>query len=118
MTSLPKINPKKETAKIVKFIKKTFREQKIEKAVIGLSGGIDSALAFTLLTKTLKSKQIIALYLPYSMPFFKNKDKNYQNIKRLLKKNRFPGKNFCIRDKAGRPTLYSAQSPKPACQNY
>jgi len=96
MTSLPKINPKSETAKIIRFIKKTFREQKIEKAVIGLSGGIDSAVSFTLLTKALKPKQVIALYLPYSMPLFKKKDKNYQNIQKLLKKNRLPEKNFFL----------------------
>jgi NAD+ synthase len=96
MTSLPKINPKKETEKIIHFIKKTFREQKIEKAVIGLSGGIDSAVSFSLLTRALKPKQIIALYLPYSVPFFKSKDKSYQNIKKLLKKNHFPEKNFFL----------------------
>ena len=96
MTILPKINPKQESKKIIRFIKKTFREQKIEKAVIGLSGGIDSALLFTLLTRALKPKQIIALYLPYSMPFLKNKDVNYRNIKKLLKKNRFPKKNFFV----------------------
>lgn len=94
MTSLPKINPGKETIKIIRFIRKTFRKQKIDKAVIGLSGGIDSTLVFTLLTKALKPKQIITLYLPYSMPFLKKKDKNYQNVKKLLKKNHFPEKNF------------------------
>ena len=83
MKNLLTINSKKETAKIISFIKKTFRQQRIDKVVIGLSGGIDSALAFTLLTKALKSKQIIALYLPYSLPLFKSKDKNYQNIKKL-----------------------------------
>jgi len=96
MKNLLTINPKKETKKIIGFLKQTFRKQKIEKAVIGLSGGIDSALAFTLLIKALKPKQIIALYLPYSMPFFKNKDGNYQNIKKLLKKNRFSEKNFYV----------------------
>jgi len=96
MTILPKISPKQESKKIIRFIKKTFREQRIEKAVIGLSGGIDSAVSFTLLTQAIKSKQIIVLYLPYSMSFFKKNDKNYQNIKKLLKKNRFPEKNFFV----------------------
>lgn len=96
MKNLLSIDPKKETIKIIKFLKKTFREQKIEKAVIGLSGGIDSAVSFTLLAKALKPKQIIALYLPYSMPLLKNKDKNYQNVKKLLKKVRFPEKNFFV----------------------
>lgn len=96
MTILPKISPKQESKKIIRFIKKTFREQRIEKAVIGLSGGIDSAVSFTLLTQAIKSKQIIVLYLPYSMSFFKKNDKNYQNIKKLLKKNRFLEKNFFV----------------------
>ncbi|PIR58385.1 MAG: NAD(+) synthetase, partial [Parcubacteria group bacterium CG10_big_fil_rev_8_21_14_0_10_35_15] len=38
------INPKIETEKIVNFLKKTFEEQKINKVVLGLSGGIDSTV--------------------------------------------------------------------------
>ncbi len=60
------INPQKEKNKIVSFLKKTFQEQKINKAVIGLSGGIDSAVAFYLLKKVLPLKNIFAYHLPYT----------------------------------------------------
>lgn len=59
------INPRQETEKIVSFLKKTFAEQKIENAVIGLSGGIDSTVSFYLLKKTLSPKNIFVVHLPY-----------------------------------------------------
>lgn len=59
------INPKIETEKIVKFLKKTFDEQKIDKVVLGLSGGIDSTVALYLLKKALPSKNIYAVKMDY-----------------------------------------------------
>jgi len=96
MKPLLTINPKLESKKIINFIERTFRQQKKEKAIIGLSGGVDSAVSFTLLVKALKPKQPIVLYLPYSLPFLKNRDVNYRNVKKLVKKIRLPKKNFFI----------------------
>lgn len=63
--NFPIFNPEKEKEKIVSFLKKTFASQKISKAVIGVSGGIDSAVSFTLLREVLKPKNIIIMHLYY-----------------------------------------------------
>ncbi len=51
------INPQQEKEKIVSFLKETFAKQKINHAVIGISGGIDSAVSFSLLKETLKPEE-------------------------------------------------------------
>ena len=50
------MNPKIETEKIVKFIRKYFKDNKIGGVVIGISGGKDSAVTTALFTKALKKK--------------------------------------------------------------
>lgn len=87
-----KIDPKTETEKIVSFLKKTFAEQKIENAVIGLSGGIDSAVSFYLLKKTLPEKNIFPVHLAYfpsfiTIPEKKIYDLSIKNAVDEIKKN-------------------------------
>lgn len=65
MNNFLTINPVEETEKIVAFLQKTFKEQKIQHAVIGLSGGIDSATSLFLLTKALPLKNINIVHMPY-----------------------------------------------------
>ena len=65
MSSLPSINPKQEKEKIVNFLKKTFKEQKINKVVFGLSGGIDSTTVLYLLKEVLPAKNIFAVQMDY-----------------------------------------------------
>lgn len=50
---------------IISFIRETFSRQNVHHAVIAVSGGIDSALALTLLTRALSFKQITPILLPY-----------------------------------------------------
>lgn len=69
------INSKLEKEKIVGFLKKTFAEQKIENAVIGLSGGIDSTVSFALLKEALDPKNIIVAHLYYFHPAFNTIEK-------------------------------------------
>jgi len=96
MKKLLSFNPKKETKKIVSFLKQIQRKTKKEKVVLGLSGGIDSATTLTLLTKAYKKENIFVVYLPYQMPFFKSFDKTFQKIKKLLDKLKISEKNFFI----------------------
>ena len=59
------INPKQEKEKIINFLKKTFKKQKIDKVVLGLSGGIDSITALYLLKEALPVKNIFAVQMDY-----------------------------------------------------
>lgn len=63
--NLLQINPAEEEKKIIQFLQSTFADQKIEKAVIGVSGGIDSATSLALLAKAIPKKNITVLHLPY-----------------------------------------------------
>jgi NAD+ synthase len=65
MDDLLKIDPKKEINKITDFIKNTLRNQNFKNVVIGLSGGIDSALTFSLLRKSIQPQNIFVAHLYY-----------------------------------------------------
>lgn len=64
-TLLPSINPKQETEKIKKFTQDVLKKQGFEKVIIAVSGGIDSATSLYLLSKSVDTKNIITVYLPY-----------------------------------------------------
>jgi NAD+ synthase len=83
---LPKINPEKEADRILEFLSYTFNKQKINKAVIGLSGGIDSMTSFYLLNKVLSPVDIIVMHLFYD----ENKDPVLEEI---IKDSGIPKRN-------------------------
>lgn len=62
------IDPHKETERIVDFIQRILKEQKREKVVLGLSGGIDSATSLYLLKKSIPKENIIVSHLYYFEP--------------------------------------------------
>lgn len=66
MKSPLSINPKQEANKVIFFLKKTFKEQKINKAVLGLSGGIDSTVVLYLLKKVLPLQSIFVVQMDYN----------------------------------------------------
>ena len=60
-----KINPEVETEKICQFIREmTFKNFKRKGAVIGLSGGIDSAVVAELCVKALGKEKVLGVFLP------------------------------------------------------
>ena len=65
---MSKIDYKKETKKIVKFIQDTFKEKGFEKAIIGISGGLDSAVVVALLIKALGKDNVCSYYIPIETP--------------------------------------------------
>ncbi len=72
---------------IVGFLKKTFKKQNKSKAVIAVSGGIDSAVALTLLAKSLGVESIYPLFLPYG-------DQSIKDSVQIAKWNKIPEQNW------------------------
>jgi len=54
-----------KTEKIIKFLEKTFAEQGFDKGLVGVSGGIDSAVSLMLGVKALGKDNIFAVEMPY-----------------------------------------------------
>src|SRR3989338_10045724 len=59
------INPQKTTQKIVEFIRKTIHKPGFSKVVVGLSGGIDSAVCGTLATTAIGPDNVYVGIFPY-----------------------------------------------------
>lgn len=87
MNNLLVINPKHEKEKITAFLTKTFKDQGIDHAVIGLSGGIDSMTSFFLLKEVLPPEKIIIAHLYYF-------DSVYLAIEQVLKEAKLPKDNI------------------------
>src|SRR5882724_5528478 len=83
------INPDQERKKIVNFLQQTFTEQNIHKAVIGLSGGIDSTTSFFLLKEALSPKNIIVAHLYYFKPVF-------SEIEKVVRQSGIPPENIYL----------------------
>jgi NAD+ synthase len=88
------MSSKIESEKIIKFIQKTLQTQGFRNAVIGLSGGIDSAVCLSLLQKSISSQNIFVAHLYYFkseinslLPFLKKLNIPQQNIYNISIKN-------------------------------
>lgn len=82
-----KIDSAAEAAKITLFIKTVLREQGFKNIVIGLSGGIDSAVSLSLLAKSIPSENIYVAHLHYF-------DSQLDALKSFLKELNVPQKNI------------------------
>jgi NAD+ synthase len=58
------IDPRKIEKKIIDFIRRKVKEARVDGVVIGLSGGIDSAVVATLCVRALGKKKVLGLALP------------------------------------------------------
>ena len=87
MTKCLQIDPEKESIRIINFIQKTLKEEGFKNVVIGLSGGIDSAVILTLAGRSVSAKDIFVAHLYY----FKSQ---IDFLKSLLKKANIPQKNI------------------------
>jgi len=75
--------------KIVNFIKKTFKREGIGRAVVAVSGGVDSGVALVLTAKALGRGKVYSLQLPY-----KNQSLKKSNL--ILDFAKIPAKNRLI----------------------
>ena len=69
--------------RLVSAIKNFFTEQKKTKVVLGLSGGIDSAVVLCLLVKALGTENVTAILMPNTLI---TKETNTQDAENLSKK--------------------------------
>lgn len=65
MLTLPPIASEQLAANLVTFIQNQCKQADIKNLVIGLSGGIDSAVVATLAVRAVGSQQLFAYFLPY-----------------------------------------------------
>lgn len=86
----PNIDPKKETAGITDFIKKTFNKTGKKHAVIAVSGGVDSATSLFLTAKALGPQNITCLFLPAKA----TDPIHWEHILRSCKVARIPQENI------------------------
>ncbi len=59
------LDPALQTSRIILFLQENLKKTPFRKVIIGLSGGIDSATAATLIVKALGAKNILVALLPY-----------------------------------------------------
>ncbi len=94
-----------ETEKIITFIKNIFQKEGFNRAVVAVSGGIDSSVALVLIVKALGAENVYVLQLPYKNQETENSDLILDFVKIPLK-NRVKiniGKivdGFGVKDKA------------------
>jgi NAD+ synthase len=81
------IDSKRETEKIVAFIKTTLKEQNFKNVVIGLSGGIDSAVSLSLVERSIPPRNIFVAHLYYF-------ESQIASLQSLLRSTNIPQKNI------------------------
>lgn len=57
-------NAKEETEKVIAFIRDYYQQNNLEGAILGISGGKDSAVVAALMTKALGSENVIGVTMP------------------------------------------------------
>ncbi len=81
-----KLDVEKETERIIDFIKHTCQSAGFTDAVIGLSGGIDSAVSFVLAVRALGAEHVYPLLLPYGALNIRG----IIDVMEIIEKNKIP----------------------------
>jgi len=89
---LPEFEPTHESLQIIDFIRSTFNKTNKTRAVIGLSGGIDSAVSFALTVKALGSENVYPFYLPSKL----SNPIHLEDCHKLVASRQLPTTNFII----------------------
>ena len=90
---MKKFNAEKETEKVVEFIRKYYKENNLGGAILGISGGKDSAVVAALLTKALGKENVIGVTLPCH-----SKEEDREHAKVVSAFYGFPLINFDLTD--------------------
>ncbi len=85
--NLFQIDPSAEKIKITSFINSVLKKQGFKNVVIGMSGGVDSAVCFYLLKEVLPPQNIIVAHLYYL-------DSQFRDIEPILKEVKVPKENI------------------------
>lgn len=83
MIDLTLKNPHQTITEVIAFLKETYARAGKKKAVVAVSGGIDSAVALTLVTEALGPQQVWPLLLPYG-------DQSLADSEAIIAVNRIP----------------------------
>src|SRR3989338_3639651 len=84
------IDTKKTTEEIIGFIRMSFKKAGFEKAVVGISGGVDSATTLVLAVRALGEENVRAVNLPYG----ERGRETTEEINELIRQFKIPAKNF------------------------
>lgn len=78
------INPEETTKKLVEFLQTSFQKAGFSKAVIGVSGGVDSATSYELTVRALGKDNVFPILLPFGDQHMKDAQGTTINIKPLI----------------------------------
>jgi NAD+ synthase len=99
----------KKISSINKFIKNYFTQAGRQKAVIGVSGGLDSSVTCFLCCQALGSQNVFPIFIPYQ-PF--SAKKSFANVKRIIKLAKIPEKNFIVEDITSQLNVFKKKHPE------
>lgn len=93
---------------INKFIKEFFIQSGRKNAIIGVSGGLDSSVAFFVCCRALGFEYVYPVYIPYK-PF--TSKESFENVKKLVNLAKIPKNNFIIEDITGQLDIFKEKHP-------
>lgn len=115
----------KTSNKIIKFIRSFFQKANHHKAVLGLSGGLDSSLTCLLCSRALSPKNVFPLYLPYlpnftlseaapdaAEPKGPSRPSLPSSIQKLFSLTRIPSKNLIIENITPQINAFKKNHPR------